>query len=127
MTACTTFTNEMKIDSFFCLLLISCLNAMTTVDSAATFKARYCDDVMQLGEHVKRFEAAGWFTYSDLVFSTTFTPHNAAEDSYTRDILLPGLGDEKHKDRMKLRRLFFEAYTLVGAQMKRTVEAPGRE
>ena len=97
---------------------------MTTVDSAATFKDRYCDDVMQLGAHVKRFEDAGWFTYSDLVFATTFTPNNGEEQRYNEDILVPGLGDTKHKDRMKLRRLFFEAYTLVGAQMKRTVEAP---
>ena len=101
----------------------ACAN-MSTVDSAATFKDRYCDDVMQLGAHVKRFEDAGWFTYSDLVFATTFTPNNGEEQRYNEDILVPGLGDPKHADRMKLRRLFFEAYTLVGAQMKRTVEAP---
>ena len=97
---------------------------MSTVDSAATFKDRYCDDVMQLGAHVKRFEDAGWFTYSDLVFATTFTPNNGEEQRYNEDILVPGLGDLKHADRMKLRRLFFEAYTLVGAQMRRNVEAP---
>ena len=94
------------------------------VDSAAAFKERYCDETMQLGAHVKRFEDAGWSTYADLVFSTTFTLHNGEEERYKADILMVGLGDLNHKDRTKLRRLFFEAYTLVGAQMKRSVESP---
>ena len=94
------------------------------VDSAAAFKERYCDDKIQLGAHVVRFEAAGWFTFADLVFSTTLTPQNGMEDRYNEDIVMKGLGDLKHKDCTKLRRLFFEAYTMVGASLRQTVESP---
>ena len=94
------------------------------VDSAAAFTDRYCDNTMQLGAHAKRFADAGWHTYADLVFSTTFTPQNGDEESYVRDIVMKGLGDVNHGDRTKLRRLFFEAYTMVGADLRRTVESP---
>ena len=94
------------------------------VDSAAAFKERYCDSTIQLSAHAKRFEDAGWFTFADLVFSTTFTPQNGEEERYKADIVMKGLGDVDHKDRTKLRRLFFEAYTMVGADLRRTVESP---
>ena len=94
------------------------------VDSAAAFKERYCDDKIQLGAHVARFEAAGWFTFADLVFSTTFTPQNGMEERYNDDIVMKGLGDLSHRDCTKLRRLFFEAYTMVGASLRQTVESP---
>ena len=94
------------------------------IDSAAAFKERYCDSTIQLGAHAKNFEDAGWFTFADLVFSTTFTPQNGEEERYNADIVVKGLGDVNHKDRTKLRRLFFEAYTMVGADLRRTVESP---
>ena len=38
-----------------------------------------------------------------------------------------GLGSLIHADRMRPRRLFYEAYTTVGAEMKRKVEAGSDE
>ena len=93
-----------------CALLRRYRPAMS-VDSAAAFRERYCDNVIQLGAHQARFELAGWHTFADLVFSTTFTPQNGDEGSFVRDIIVKGLGDADHVDKIKLRRLFFEGYT----------------
>ena len=55
------------------------------MDSKAAFRELYFEQ--GLGAHSRRFEAAGWFTCSDLVFATTFTPQNGEEQRYTEDIV----------------------------------------
>lgn len=109
-----------RVQVLFAPSIFSC--CAMAIDSAAAFKELYHE--RGLGAHQARFEAAGWLTYSDLVFSTTFTPQNGEEERYNEDIIQVGLGDTKHRDRPKLRRLFYEAYTLVGADMRRKVDAP---
>ena len=91
------------------------------MDSRAAFTELYCEQ--GLAAHKARFEAAGWYTCSDLVFATTFTPQNGQEDRYDADILMVGLGDRTHRDKGKLRRIFYEAYTVVGSEMRRKTEA----
>ena len=95
-----------------------------SIDSSAVF----FDRVRELGleEHLARFEIAGWGTYADLAFATSFVPGQPEDERYRREIVERGLGDVDHVHRDRLRRLFFEAYTLAAADMKRMAVAQRR-
>ena len=87
------------------------------IDSVATFKARV--EILLLGSYWKRFVDNGWDTYGTFAFSCMVTPGamdpNAAT-IFDDEVVLPLLGDSKHKDKAKLRRLHFEAYSFCSAE-----------
>ena len=93
------------------------------LDSEATFRERVVD--RGLGAHLTHFESLGWRTLSDLVYATNYSPQGsdaASEQMFTDDIITKGLGSPTHIDRPRLRRLFFEAFALTAADLRRQVE-----
>jgi hypothetical protein len=97
---------------------------MSAIDSVATFREAVVE--RGLGDFLQRFDELGWETLSDLVFATNYTPRGlerADEELFVNEIVIPVLGDATHRSRPRLRRLFFEAFAMSAAQIKRTVEA----
>ena len=92
-----------------------------SVDSSAVFSDRVHQ--LGLGDHLEAFNQAGWHTYADVAFSTSYLPGQPEDARFANDILVRGLGQQDHKDKDKLRRLFFEAYSLASADMSRLVSA----
>ena len=91
--------------------------------SAAVFNARIVQ--LNLQEHKPRFLAAGWLTHADLAFAPGYVPGKAEDDSFRTDIVLRGLGDLEHKDKDKMRRLYYESYCFAAADAKKRHEATG--
>ena len=90
------------------------------LDSPAAFNNRVGE--LGLDTHVARFITAGWLTLADLAFASSFVP-GGDENAFVADIVVVGLGSATHADKAKLRRLFFEAYTLAAADLRRRMEA----
>jgi len=100
------------------------------LDSAAVFRDRVIE--LGLGECLTgddgaggdtgTFGRAGWTTYADLAFATSHVPGQPEGEAFNRDIVVAALGREDHPKRSSLRRLFFEAFTLAAADLKRRVE-----
>ena len=88
------------------------------LDSAASFSERVTE--FGLDAHAARFAAANWATYADLAFTSNFAP-GGDEALFLSDIVAVGFGTRDHADKRKLRRLFFEAYTMAAADLKRRV------
>ena len=59
---------------------------------------------------------------ADLAFSISFAPGND-EQLFLDEVVTVGLGAPTHSDKNRLRRLFFEAYTMASADLKRRTEA----
>ena len=96
------------------------VSATMALDSAATFNER----VFELGlvDHLAHFQSIGWLTYGDLAHDTRYVP-GGDEDKFDQEIVMKGLGDINHAKRRRLRRLFFEAYTIASGDLKRVLEA----
>ena len=92
------------------------------LDSMASFNERVAD--LGLDSHAARFQTAGWATLADLAFSTSFLPGGDAQ-IFVTDVIAVGLGNATHPDKSKIRRLFFEAYTLAAADLRRRIELTG--
>ena len=90
------------------------------MDSKAVFARR----VVQLGckEFQGKFEENGWATFGEFAFATTYVPGHAEDGTFDRDITEKITDDKTHVKRNVFRRLFFEAYTMAIADMKRRVE-----
>jgi hypothetical protein len=93
---------------------------MMSIDSEATFRERVLD--LGLEAHLPRFEKKKWRTLSNLVFATTYTCHVGDEQKFLDEIVTPGLGAPDHDDYSNIRRLFFEAFALCAADLRRTTE-----
>lgn len=91
-----------------------------SLDSAAVFAERIA--ALRLTAHAERFVAAGWHTYADLAFSTPYVPGQSDDERFLRDVVERGLGSRDSGDLAAMRRLFFEAYSLAVADLKRKVE-----
>ena len=98
------------------------LSAAMAIDSAATFDERVIE--IGLGDQLAHFHSVGWVTYAKLANDTGYVP-GASLDLLHEEIFLKGLGENyaKHPLKGTLRRLFFEAYTLSAADLKRKLEA----
>ena len=88
------------------------------LDSPAAFVDRVQE--LELTAHLERFKAAEWTTLAALAFSS---PQGGNEEAFEKNVLIPGLGAVDHPDGHALRRLFFEAFMLASADLKRRVEA----
>jgi hypothetical protein len=91
-----------------------------SIDSEAVFADRV--HTLRLSAHLSRFTELGWLTYADLAFSTSYVPGQGDDARFLTDVALRGLGDAAHKDLAGLRRLFFEAFSLAAADLRRKVE-----
>ena len=93
------------------------------LDSEATF-TKYVRNVKldQLPEN----HANHWETLNDFAHATSFTPGMTDDTRFIEDIVKPIMGDSR-EHLSPLRRLFFKAFTLVTAEMRRVVERTGDE
>ena len=77
-----------------------------------------------LSSHAERFAELEWTCLSHVVYATTYTPHGISDEGlFERDIIVKVLGDADHPHRPRLRRLYFEAFALSAAELRRKVEA----
>ena len=88
------------------------------LDSADTFDERV--KPRHLTACAERFRQANWHTFADLAFATSFSP-GGDKTVFTGEIIVKGLGSADHADRPRLRRLFWEAFTLASADMRAQV------
>ena len=81
---------------------------------------------VKLDQFLDRFHANHWKTLNDFAHATSFTPGMSDDTRFIQDIVQPIMGDSR-EHLSPLRRLFFEAFTLVTAEMRRVVERTGDE
>ena len=90
-----------------------------TVDSKATFKARVVE--FGLGDLYEKMVDRGLVTYAAMAFSCACTPGSGDEKPFIDQVVTPLVGENVAR-RPALRRLFFESFTLVTAELKNKVE-----
>ena len=90
------------------------------LDSSASFAERVTE--LGLDAHAARFTAAGWSTFADFAFTSSYTP-GGEEALFIDEVVTVGLGTPDHADKRKLRRLYFESYTMAAADLKRRVDS----
>jgi hypothetical protein len=91
------------------------------VDSTALFKSR-CQATGLSDAAVTALTDKGWGTLGTFAFCVSNTPSAISDATFAEKVVLPILGDRDHSDAPRLRRLHFEAYTTVSAELKRRVE-----
>ena len=88
------------------------------IDSIPVFKQR-CHD-LGLGPCYAAMVSAGWDTLAKFAFSTSYTPGGAAgDDVFLKDVVRPVIGSDEGPEKPLLRRLFYEAFTLAAADLRR--------
>ncbi len=91
-----------------------------SIDSRAVFMERIV--AIGLSDFMARFNELGWTTYAEFAFATTHAPGQGDDEKFRAEVVVPLLGDASHLRVPAVRRLFFEAYTLAGADLKRRAE-----
>ena len=91
---------------------------------SAPFFANRCLAAGLTAEHVEKLKQAGWETFGDFAFSTSYMPGMPDDKAFIEEVVEPILGDAKHPLKAKLRRIHAEAYTLAAAEQRRGVERP---
>eukprot|EP00435_Cladocopium_sp_Y103_P001953 s3084_g1.t1 len=92
------------------------------VDSTALFKAR-CQAAGLAEAAITALTNRGWGTMGTFAFCASNSPATMTDAVFAEKVVQPILGDREHVDAPKLRRLHFEAYTTVAAELKRRVES----
>eukprot|EP00435_Cladocopium_sp_Y103_P072170 s444_g39.t1 len=92
------------------------------VDSAALFKSR-CQATGLSDAAIATLTGKGWGTLGTFAFCASNSPATMTDAVFIEKVVVPVLGDRDHVDASKLRRLHFEAYTTVSAELKRRVES----
>ena len=98
----------------------SVLSAAMSLDSAAAFNERVIHRGLEA--HLAHFQSIGWRTFGDIAFVSAYAP-GGDEALFVSDIILRGLRDADHIDKPRLRRLYWEAFTLNTADLRRQVES----
>ena len=97
------------------------LALMSSTDSKAVFFNR-CKAVGLDDAEIRVMEGAGFTTYANFAFSSSFQPGAVDETPFEQGVLVKVLGDKDHAKAPALRRLFYESYTLVAAELKKRVD-----
>ena len=92
------------------------------VDSTALFKSRCLATGLTDAAHTALTDK-GWGTLGTFAFCASNSPATVTDAVFAEKVAQPILGDRDHADVPKLRRLHFEAYTTVSAELKRRVES----
>ena len=66
--------------------------------------------------------AAGFTTYATFAFATNYQPGAADDSAFVKGVIEKVLGAADHPKAPAWRRLFYEAYTLVAAELKKKVD-----
>jgi hypothetical protein len=91
------------------------------VDSTALFKSR-CLATGLSDAATAALTDKGWGTLGTFAFCASNSPSTVTDTTFAEKVVLPILGDRDHADAPRLRRLHFEAYTMVSAELRRRVE-----
>jgi hypothetical protein len=90
------------------------------IDSEASFFERFNE--LGLQEHTARFNGMGWNTFGKFAFSADYIPGSADSTPFDNAVAVHGLGNVNHPHKLIAKRLFFESYTLVLADLRRRTE-----
>lgn len=91
------------------------------IDSEAVFTARL--RALGLDGIQGEFDRRGWKTMSTFAFASSWTPGVGDDTAFRTKVVVPLLGGEDHVDVPKLRKLYFECYTMVAADLKGRLES----
>lgn len=69
------------------------------------------------------FRARGWTTLSTFAFSSSWTPKTGDDTNFVEKVVKAILPSETHVDVPKLRKLYFEAYAMVAADLKAKLDS----
>ena len=94
---------------------------MALIDSKASFAARVKE--LGLGDFLGKLVDLGADTYAGFAFMANCTPGQSDDKPFQEGIIKPILGEGHVAKRTQLRRLFFESFTLVSADLKNKLEA----
>ena len=92
------------------------------VDSTALFQSR-CQATGLGGAAIQALKDKGWGAMGTFACSESNSPAAVDDTTFINEVVVPVLGDRDHVDAPKLRRLRFEAYTTVAADLKRRVDS----
>ena len=103
---------------------------MSVVDSEAMFDSRMQTIGLTETEQTA-VRQRGWTTHATFAHSSSYSPNNPDDAAFVRAVIVAVLGDPDHISAARLRRLFFESYTLtvqdVRLQLERTSDDPPRK
>ena len=71
---------------------------------------------------ILEMENRGWSTIATFAFSSGYVPGSKEETLFIDQVLTPLLGGANHASAPLLRRLFFECFTLLSAELKTRIE-----
>ena len=90
---------------------------LASVDSAAFFNQRVQE--LGLGEFLSQLHAKGYTTTGRFAFSSPYAPTAADDSAFVTNVVNPILGTSDHVLRPQLRRLGFETYAAMAADVQR--------
>lgn len=91
-----------------------------SVDSIPCFELRARE--LNVDQHLPLLRAKGWTSFGTFAFASDYIPGVGDPSTFTTDVIIPLFGDADHVDKVSLRRLFFESFSLVARDMQRRVE-----
>ena len=95
------------------------------IESEAVFTARL--KVLELDSLQSEFDRRGWKTMSTFAFASSWTPGVGDDAAFRAKVVVPLLGSDDHVSVPKLRKLYFECYTMVAADLKGRLEASSED
>ena len=69
------------------------------------------------------FNGRGWRTMSTFAFASSWTPGVGDDAAFKEKVMIPLSGSEDHLDVPKIRKLHFECYTLVAAELRSKLDS----
>lgn len=91
------------------------------IESEAVFSSRL--RACGLEAYEAAFAAKGWKTLSTFAFASSWAPGSGDDTAFVNQVLRPILGGADHADTPKIRKLYFEAFTMVAADLRSKLEA----
>ena len=102
------------------------LSMAFVIDSAACFEERLND--LSLGSLAASFNHAGWTTFGTFATSSSWVPGQpSGYETFKTDVVERLTGNRDHETAGALRRLFYEAYTMMAHDLRSRVEDAGRK
>jgi hypothetical protein len=98
------------------------MSSSSFVDSKAVFQGR-ARNIGISQTVIDDMDRRGWSTIAQFAYSTTFVPGAADDTSFVNAVLVPLLGAPDHISVPLIRRLFYESFTLMAAELKSRVDS----
>lgn len=95
----------------------------SVIDMPACFAARLVD--LKIHHLLEAFQRRRLDTFPRLAFSTTYAPGQSAPAMFTEEVVIPLMAVAAPPELLEIRRIFYDAYTLVVADIKERTEGGG--